>query len=164
MLTITYVWYAIIGNWRSRTCQQCEEETRQWWCRSACHLRRTPQAFAWLRWRSCTHLSLVAPPSCSCIAVPWSVAHPPERNTAEETFVINKLSMLLRHNVLNSSQSPIQISIFFIWLPKQFSLFSLVFFVTLEQHIFLVLWISALVEALGGQKWPLNAINWATRT
>ena len=42
-------------------------------------------------------------------------------------------------------------------------MFSLVFFVTLEQHIFLVLWISALVEALGGQKWPLNAINWATQ-
>ena len=90
-----YVWY-VIGNRRSRTCQQCEEETRQWWCRSACHLRRTPQAFAWLRWRSCTHLSLVVPPSCSCIAVPWSVAHPPERNAAEETFVINKLSMLLQ--------------------------------------------------------------------
>ena len=47
---------------------------------------------------------------------------------------------------VNSSQLPIRISKVSIWLPKQFLLFSLVFFMILEQHAFLVLWINSLLN------------------
>ena len=47
---------------------------------------------------------------------------------------------------VNSSQLPIRISKVSIWLPKQFLLFSLVSFMILEQHPFLVLWITSLLN------------------
>ena len=47
---------------------------------------------------------------------------------------------------VNSWRSPIRISLRWIWLPKQFSLFSLVFLVILREETFLVLWISSVLN------------------
>ena len=47
---------------------------------------------------------------------------------------------------VNSWRSPIRISLRWIWLPKQFSLFSLVFLVILREETFLVLWIISVLN------------------
>ena len=47
---------------------------------------------------------------------------------------------------VNSWRSPIRISLLWIWLPNEFSMFALVFFVILREETFLVLWISSVLN------------------
>ena len=78
--------------------------------------------------------------------------HPTQRSTLGVFLDYSFISThsggptLLFPHCVNSCRSPIRILLLWIWLPKQFSLFSLVLFVILREETFLVLWISSLLN------------------